>query len=252
MKRVLAGSAAVAAIVASTAGCSGGSSGGSRETKVTIFAASSLTTTFTTLEGQFEQQHPDVDVVLSFGSSTTLAEQITGGAPVDVIATADKTSMSVVEDAGQLAAPPVDFATNTLVIAVPAGNPGNVTGVESLTTTDFVMCDVSAPCGAAGAQMLENAGVTAQPKSFEPDVASVLTKVELKEVDAGIVYITDAQSAADKVDPVQIPATDNVTNPYYIGAVKSAPQPSLAKQWVRLVTSPAGQSVLAKAGFGAP
>lgn len=248
MRRALASVAVVGMLLASSAGCSGGSS----KTKVTIFAASSLTTTFTTLEGQFEQQHPDVDVVLSFGSSTTLAEQITGGAPVDVIATADRTSMSVVEDAGQLAAPPVNFATNTLVIAVPAGNPGNVTGVDSLTTTGFVMCDLSAPCGAAGAQMLENAGVTAQPKSFEPDVASVLTKVELKEVDAGIVYVTDVKSAADKVDPVQVPAADNVTNPYYIGAVKSAPQPSLAKQWVTLVSSPAGQSVLAKAGFGAP
>ncbi len=247
-KRLVAGAAAVLVVLTASAGCSGSSS----KTKLTIFAASSLTTTFTTLEAQFESQHSDVDVVLSFGSSTTLAEQITGGAPADVIATADDTSMSVVQDAGQLAAAPAKFATNTLVIAVPAGNPGNVTGVASLNSTDFVMCDVSAPCGAAGSQMLTNAGVTAKPKSFEPDVASVLTKVELKEADAGIVYVTDAKSAADKVDAVPIPPADNVTNSYYVATVKGADQASLAADWLTLLTSAAGQSVLAKAGFGGP
>lgn len=247
MKRPVVGAAALVLALTSVAGCGGGG-----KAKLTIFAASSLTTTFATLESRFEGQHPNVDVVLSFGSSTTLAEQIKAGAPADVIATADETSMSLVRDADQLATAPTRFATNTLVIAVPAGNPGNVTGVDSLSTTDFVMCDVSAPCGAAGSQMLKNAGVTAKPKSFEPDVASVLTKVELKEADAGIVYVTDAKSAQDKVDAVPIPSADNVTNPYFIAPVKGSEQTTLAKGWVSLVTSAAGQSVLAEAGFGAP
>lgn len=248
LTRALFGAAAVLAILTSTTACSSSSD----KTKLTIFAASSLTSTFTTLESQFESDHPDLDVVLSFGSSTTLAEQIAAGAPADVIATADETSMSVVSDADQLATAATPFATNSLVIAVPPGNPGNVSGVDSLTSTDFVMCAVSAPCGAAGAQMLENAGVTAQPKSFEPDVASVLTKVELKEADAGIVYVTDAISAGDKVDTAPIPEADNVINSYYIAPVKGAAEASLATAWVTLVTSAAGQRVLVEAGFHGP
>lgn len=244
-----AGAAAVAllTLVTCVTGCNGSS-----KTKLTIFAASSLTTTFTRLEAKFEATHPNVDVVLSFGSSTTLAQQITAGAPADVIATADQTSVSLVVKAHQLAAPPSPFASNDLTIAVPSGNPGHVTGVQSLDSTGFIMCQVSAPCGAAGAQMLANAGVTAQPKSFEPDVATVLAQIELKEADAGIVYVTDAQSAADKVDAVQIPAAVNVTNEYYIAPVMGSDVASLATAWISLVTSAAGSSVLAEAGFGAP
>lgn len=247
MMRALLGAVAVG-LLCSAVACSDDGD----KTKLTIFAASSLTTTFTTLEGQFEEAHPDTDVVLSFGSSTTLAEQITAGAPADVIATADDKSMSVVSDAGQVSTAPAKFATNSLVIAVPAGNPGNVTGVESLSSTDFVMCVATAPCGAAGAEMLQNASVSAQPKSFEPDVASVLTKVELKEADAGVVYVTDAQSAQDKVDAVQITASENVVNSYFIAAVKGSAEASMATAWIDLVQSPSGQSVLSEAGFQGP
>lgn len=247
MRRVLVG-AVVLGMLGSVVACSDDD----EKTKLTIFAASSLTATFTTLEGQFEDDHPDVDVVVSFGSSTTLAQQITAGAPADVIATADETSMSVVSDADQLAGAPTPFATNSLIIAVPPGNPGDVSGVESLQTSDFVMCAASAPCGAAGAAMLLNAGVAAQPRSFEPDVASVLTKVELGEADAGIVYVTDAISAGDKVSTAPIAASVNVVNTYVVAAVAGAPQAELAAAWVTLVTSAAGQRVLADAGFHGP
>ena len=248
MRRLVLSLTAAALVATAVAGCSDDDS----KTKLTIFAASSLTGTFTTLEKQFESDHSDVDVVLSFGSSTTLAEQITAGAPADVIATADEKSIDVVKDAGQLAADPTQFATNTLVIAVPAGNPGDVTGVDSLNTVDFVACDPSAPCGAAAATMLTNAGITAKPKTYEPDVATTLATVETGEVDAGIVYVTDATGAGDKVEAVQIPADDNVTNPYFIATVKDASESSLADQWLALVTGPEGQSVLAEAGFGKP
>jgi len=247
MKRMVTSLAAGALLLTAVTGC-----GGSDRTKLTIFAASSLTGTFTTLEAQFQKDHPDVDVVLSFGSSTTLAEQITSGAPADVIATADEKSISVVKDAGQLAAPPAQFATNTLVIAVPPGNPGKVTGVESLSTAKFVACDPSAPCGAAAQQMLQNAGITAQATTYLEDVASTLAQVETGNVDAGIVYVTDATGAGDQVTAIQIPAADNVTNPYFIAAVKGSKQATLAQDWVSLVTGPVGQGVLKKAGFGAP
>jgi molybdate transport system substrate-binding protein len=248
MKRLVISLAACALVLTTLAGCSDDDS----KKKLTIFAASSLTGTFTTLEKQFEADHSDVDVVLSFGSSTTLAEQITAGAPADVIATADEKSITVVKDADQLAEAPTQFATNTLVIAVPAGNPGSVTGVDSLNTVDFVACDPSAPCGAAAATMLSNAGITAQPKTFEPDVATTLATVESGEVDAGIVCVTDATGAGDKVTAVQIPDDDNVTNPYFIATVKDSGASSLADEWVALVTGPEGRSVLAEAGFGKP
>lgn len=266
MKRLLTGIAAAALIVSGLAACSSGNdssttntspsspstSTGSGSGKLTIFAASSLINVFGTLKTQFEAEHPGVQVVLSFGSSTTLAQQITAGAPADVIATADQASISDPQKAGQLEQTPVQFATNTLTIAVPPDNPGSVTSVDSLNTADYVMCDPSAPCGAAGTQMLKNAGITAKPKAFEPDVATVLTQIELGEADAGIVYVTDAQGAGSKVKAVTIPASDNVTNPYFIATVKGSSQQALAMDWLTLVTSPAGQSVMQKAGFGAP
>jgi molybdate transport system substrate-binding protein len=247
VKRVLAGAVAAVLLSGAVVGCSDDG-----KTTLTVFAASSLTGTFTTLARQFERTHSNVDVVVSFGSSTTLAEQTTAGAPADVIATADETSINQVERAGQLAGSPRRFATNTLVIAVPPGNPGRVSGVQSLNRVDFVACDPSAPCGAAATTMLANAGVTAQPKTFEPDVASTLATVETGEVDAGIVYVTDAQDAGAKVVAVQIPASDNVTNPYFIASVKDSSQSSLADEWVALVTGRAGQRVLHQAGFGKP
>jgi molybdate transport system substrate-binding protein len=247
--RKLAGIAAVALLLSSLASCSGDKG----KTKLTVFMASSLTGTFTTLESRFEKSHPDVDVVLSPGSSTTLAEQITRSrAPADVIATADQASISIVERAGDTAAAPVKFATNTLVIAVPPDNPGHVTGVASLNDASFVMCDTSAPCGAAAQQMLQNAGIHAQPKSFELDVASTLAKVETGDVDAGIVYVTDAKGAGGTVTAIAIPASDNVVNPYFIAAVKGSKESSLAQDWIDLVRSAAGQRVLQKAGFGKP
>ncbi len=265
MRRVLTTLAVSALLVATLVACSSDNSrssnspsptGGSTPTaetgKLTVFAASSLTGTFGTLKTQFESQHPGVTVVLSFGSSTTLAEQITAGAPADVIATADEASISNAEKAGQLDQKPVQFATNTLEIAVPPDNPGNVSDVNGLGGADFVMCDPSAPCGAAGTQLLKNAGITAKPKAYEPDVATVLTQVELGEADAGIVYVTDVKGAGSKVKPVPIQDSDNVVNPYFIATVKDSGKPTLAQDWLTLVTSAAGQSVLQKAGFGKP
>ncbi len=247
MRRVAAGFAVAGLLVSGVVGCSD-----SGRTKLTIFAASSLTASFTTLETRFEADHPGVDVVTSFESSTTLAEQVTAGAPADVIATADEKSIGLVKDASQLSTDPTQFATNTLAIAVPPGNPGHVTGVDSLSNVSFVACDPTAPCGAAAATMLANAGVTANPVTYLADVATTLAQVESGEADAGIVYVTDAIAAGSQVDTIDIPAADNVVNPYFIGTVKDAKQASLADEWVALVTGPAGQRVLQKAGFGKP
>jgi molybdate transport system substrate-binding protein len=248
MRRLVIGLAAGAVVLTAVAGCSSDDS----KHKLTVFAASSLTGTFTSLESQFEKDHSNVNVVLSFGSSTTLAGQITAGAPADVIATADEKSIDLVKTANQLDADPTQFATNTLEIVVPPGNPGHVTGVGSLSSVDYVACDPSAPCGAAAATLLSNAGITAQAKTFEPDVATTVATVETGNIDAGIVYVTDAKSAGSKLEAIPIPPTDNVTNPYFIATVKGSRESSLAQDWLKLVTGPTGQGVLKEAGFGPP
>jgi molybdate transport system substrate-binding protein len=220
--------------------------------KLTVFAAASLTGSFTRLADAFEKDHADVDVVLSFGSSTTLAEQVTSGSPADVLATADDKSIGIAADAGDLDADPTEVATNTLVVVTPPDNPGKVNSVQDLNHSDFIMCDPSVPCGAAAATILDNAGVTTQPKSLEQDVKAVLAKVTLGEADAGIVYVTDAQAAGTDVSTVDIAPDLNVVNPYFIGVVKDTDESDLAQQWVALVLSQAGQGVLADAGFGSP
>jgi molybdate transport system substrate-binding protein len=220
--------------------------------KVTIFAASSLTEAFTDLTPAFEADHPGVDVVLSFGSSSTLAEQVSAGAPADLVATADAPSMQAVADAHLLATRPAPFASNTMAIATPPGNPASVGSVRDLAEVDFVMCDPSAPCGAAAQQILSRLPVAAEPRSLEADVKSVVAKVTLGEADAGLVYVTDTIAAGNAVDAVTIPPSSNVVSAYYIGAIKGSPSPESAADWISLVNSPTGQDVLRAAGFGQP
>ncbi|HEY7043901.1 MAG TPA: molybdate ABC transporter substrate-binding protein [Nocardioidaceae bacterium] len=250
-RRTIGAGSAALLLAACLVSCSDGDGGGGDTTQLTVFAAASLTEAFTTLEKDFEKDHSDVDVVTSFGSSTDLATQVTEGSPADVIATADDKSMGIVTDAGDLDGEPTQFATNTLIVVTPPDNPGNVRSLGDLQHADYVVCDPSVPCGAAAATILDNAGITAKPKSLEEDVKAVLTKVTLGEADAGIVYVTDAQAAGDKVSTVDIAPDVNVVNPYFIGVIKDSGESHLAQEWVDLVTSQAGQSVLQQDGFGA-
>lgn len=220
-------------------------------TELTVFAAASLTESFTTLEKAYEKDHEGVDVVLSFGSSTALAEQVNeGSSPADVLATADENAMTVATDSDSIDGEPVQFATNTLVLVTPADNPAGIQSLDDLDGADFVVCDPSVPCGAAAATILDNAGLTAQPVSLEEDVKSVLDKVTLGEADAGIVYVSDATAAADEVQAIEIPSDVNVVNPYVIGVVADSDEGDDAQEWIDLVQSQAGQDVLAEAGFG--
>lgn len=219
---------------------------------MTVFAASSLTNPFGELEKAFEKDHTDVDVVISFDSSTTLAEQITEGAPADVLATADGTSMGIMVDAGDNAADPVPFASNTMIVITPPDNPADLQSLDDLPNSDFVLCDPSVPCGAVSAQILKNAGINAEPVSLEDKVTAVLSKVELEEAEAGLVYVSDAQGAGDEVNVIEIPADVNEVTPYFIAAVKDSSNADLAQEWIDLVNSQAGQGVLSEAGFGAP
>lgn len=226
---------------------------GGDKTVLTVFAAASLTKTFEELEKEYEAAHSDVDVKLSFGGSSDLVAQITEGASADVFASADTANMDKLVAAGLTEGEPKEFATNTLMIAVPPGNPAGITSLADLTKkdVDLVLCQPEVPCGSASAKVADAAGLELEPVSEEQSVTDVLAKVESGEADAGLVYVTDVTAAGTKVEGVEFPEAAEVVNHYPIVAVKDAKQAELAQQWIELVLGE-GQKVLEQAGFGAP
>ena len=248
--------AAGAAMIALLAGCSSDSSTPAESspaaTEVTIFAAASLKATFTELGTQFEAAHPGTTVKFNFAGSSDLVAQLQQGAPADAFASADEANMDKAADL--LAAEPVIFATNSMIIAVPPDNPANITEWDDLANDDVqvVVCAPEVPCGAATVRVEENTGVELQPVSEEASVTDVLNKVATGEADAGIVYITDVQAAGDTVVGIEIPAKGNAVNSYPIAVVANSTQAELAQEFQDLVVGPEGQKVMAEAGFGAP
>lgn len=219
---------------------------------VTVLAASSLTGTFTELAEQFEADHPGVEVELAFDSSATLAAQAVEGAPADVLATADERTM---DDAVTVLTEPARvFATNTMVMVVPAANDAGLTGFEDVAAGDatYVACVETAPCGAIWAAIAEEQGVTAEPASLEVDVKAVLAKVTEDEADAGFVYATDAVAAGDAVRAFDVPGAEDHLAIYPIATLEQAGDAALAQEFVDLVLSSTGQDLLAEAGFGPP
>ncbi|GAA2087553.1 molybdate ABC transporter substrate-binding protein [Actinomadura alba] len=233
-------------------GASGAASGGSGKT-LTVFAAASLTESFTELGRTFESAHPGTKVRFNFGSSATLAQQITQGAPADVFAAASPATMKTVTDAS-LATAPATFVRNRLEIAVPADNPAKVDDLRDLADSKVkvALCAEQVPCGAAAAKALDAAGLKVEPVTLEQDVKATLTKVELGEVDAALVYRTDVLAAGGKVKGIGFPEADKAINDYPIAALSKAPAADLARQFVQLVLSAQGKSVMAKAGFDVP
>ncbi|MGZ8805414.1 MAG: molybdate ABC transporter substrate-binding protein [Microbacterium sp.] len=220
---------------------------------LTVFAAASLTEIFDALGEDFEQRHPSVEVVLNYGGSSALAQQIVAGAPADVFAAANESTMQTVVDA-DLADEPVAFATNALQLVVPADNPARVSGLADLARPELAiaLCDPVVPCGAAAEKLLAAAGVEAAPDTLEEDVKAVLTKVLLGEADAGLVYVTDVRAAGDGVEGIVLDEADEAANPYPVAAIADGPSPDLGAAWIALLTGPAGRAALAEAGFGAP
>lgn len=247
MSRPLSAAAALLGLVALTScgGAAGGESGDG--TTLDVLAASSLTESFGALAEDFEAENPGVTVRLSFGSSSALAQQVTEGAPADVLATADLAS---VELAGDDVTDPGEFATNELVLVTPADNPAGVSSLDDLADAQFVTCVDSAPCGALADQLLERNDVSAEPVSREADVKAVLAKVSSGEADAGFVYVTDAVAAGDEITTVDVPGAEDLPARYAIATVTASEQVDLAQSWVDLVAGDAGQQALGDAGFG--
>ncbi len=238
-----------------TATASGQASGQALSGQLTVFAASSLTDAFEDLGERFTQTNPDVEVAFNFGSSSTLATQIVeGGAPADVFASASQAQMDVVGDAELLAGESQVFTGNTLEIAVEPGNPLNIRSLEDLARPDVttVLAAEEVPAGEYTRHALDVAGIQVTPASLEVDVRAVLSRVELGEADAGVVYVSDVVAAGDAVEGVPLSPEQNVPASYPIAALTDAPNPSAAEAFVEYVLSDEAQASFTEYGFSAP
>jgi molybdate transport system substrate-binding protein len=238
---------------AEPSGAAGGSAPAATQT-LTVFAAASLTKTFTELGSRFEAGHPGTTVTFSFGGSSDLVSQLQQGAPGDVFASADTTNMDKATADDLVQGDPVTFASNTLEIAVPAGNPASITSFADLARSGVkvVVCAPQVPCGAATQKVETGTRVDISPVSEENSVTDVLNKVTSGEADAGLVYATDVQGAGDKVTGIAFPESGDAVNSYPIAVLSGSDRAALAQQFVDLVTGADGQQVLRAAGFGKP
>jgi molybdate transport system substrate-binding protein len=257
MKRgiaVIAAAAAALALSACTSPTSHDDAAPATKQKLTVFAAASLTKTFTELGTDFEKSHPGVAVTFDFDGSSTLVTQLSQGAQADVFASADEKNMQNAVSQSLIAGKPVDFATNVLEIATPPGNPAGIASFSDLAEPGVktVVCADGVPCGNAVEQVEKSTGVALTPISQEQSVTNVLAKVESGDADAGVVYVTDVTAAGDKVTGVQFPEAQQAVNTYPIAVTRAATQSDLAKKFVAYITGTDGQQTLAEAGFGAP
>ena len=237
-----------------------GSSGGTGATSptptplsgnVSVFAAASLTASFNALGTSFQTANPGVTVKFNYAGSPTLVTQIEQGAPADVFASADTTNMDKLTADGFTAGSSQVFAHNQLEIVVAPGNPKGIAGLADLAKPSVIYITEApaVPAGKYSLQALASAGVKVTPKSLETSVTAVISKIELGEADAGIVYTTDITAAGNKVSGVQIPAANNVIATYPLVAVKGTTSSVVANAFIAYVLSATGQSTLKTFGF---
>ncbi len=221
---------------------------------ITVFAAASLKKTFTELGTAFEASHPGSKVAFSFAGSSDLVTQLQQGAPADVFASADTKNMDKATGDNLVDGAPSNFASNTLEIAVPPGNPAKVTSLKDFTNpaVKVVICAPEVPCGSATKKVETGAGLTIKAVSEEQSVTDVLGKVQTGQADAGLVYVTDVKGAGDKVEGITFPESSAAVNTYPIAVLASSKNKDLAKAFTALVLGDQGRAVLADAGFAKP
>jgi molybdate transport system substrate-binding protein len=218
---------------------------------ISVFAAASLTDSFKALGAYFQGANPGVTVQFNFAGTPTLVTQIEQGAAADVFAAADTTNMDKLRVDGYTTGTPQVFAHNQLEIVVASGNPKGIAGLADLAKPGVIYISEgpTVPAGKYSLQALAKAGVTVTPKSLETDVKSVVSKIELGEADAGIVYKTDVSAASGKVQGVPIPDAYNVVATYPLVAVKDTKNSDVAGAFIAYVLSAKGQSTLQSFGF---
>jgi len=220
----------------------------------TIFAAASLTESFTELKAVYENTYSGATITLNLGSSSGLAAQILEQGGADAFASADQTNMKKVTDTGVIDGAPVVFIKNRLQIVVAFGNPKGIKGLSDLVEPSLkvVLAAPQVPVGKYAREALDKALLTVKPVSEAVDVKGVVGPVTLGEADAGIVYGSDIKAAGDKAAGVDIPEEQNVIAEYPIGVIKDVPNHEVALKFVDLVLSDRGREVLIGNGFISP
>ena len=231
--------------------------------ELTVFAAASLTDAFGEIKADLEAEHPGLTISYNFAGSQALVTQLAEGAAADVFASANTAQMTAAQEKGVISAEPVTFARNALVIVVPSDNPAGVDSPDDLGTPGLrlVLAQADVPAGRYAREAICEMGqdtaafgddfvsrVAGNVVSEEEDVRDVLTKVELGEADAGIVYVSDAFVAGEEVQQIAIPADLNILASYPIATV-SGGEEALGSAFVSYVLSDEGQATLADFGF---
>ncbi|MEV7832232.1 molybdate ABC transporter substrate-binding protein [Streptomyces subrutilus] len=218
---------------------------------LTVLAAASLTDVFKTAAAAYEKKHPGTGLKFSFAGSQELAAQVKQGAPADALVTADTTTMDGVR--AQVNDPKV-IAKNRLVIATAKGNPLKIDSLKDLADTKIkvVLAAPEVPAGRYSKEVLDKQGITVKPVSQEPNVRAALSKVELGEADAALVYTTDAAAAKAKVDAVEIPDDQNAVASYPAATLKASKKGPAATEFVAWLSTPETQKILTDAGFQKP
>lgn len=231
-----------------------GGAASSEQGTVTVYAAASLTDSFDRLVEEFESRHPGTDVMVDYGGSTGLAQRLQEGARADVFASADERIMDRLTGSDLPTGEPETFASNTLTLVVPDGNPAGISGLNDLGKegVNFVRCSPEVPCGAAADELEELNGVELNPVSSEHSVTDVLGKVTSGQADAGLVYATDAQAAGERVEKIEVPHAEDVVNRYPVVKFPGSSNEAAAGDFVDLLMSERGQDILRDEGFGAP
>ncbi|UYQ65264.1 molybdate ABC transporter substrate-binding protein [Streptomyces peucetius] len=244
-----------AALLAPLAACGGSddtdATDGADATRLTVLAASSLTDVFRTAGAAYEKSHPGTEVTFSFAGSQELAAQVRQGAPADALVTADTRTMeSLAGDTGEA----VVIARNRLVIATEKGNPHRIRSLTDLADGKLkvVLAAPQVPVGRYSRQILDARHVQVRPVSEEPNVRAVLSKVELGEADAGLVYRTDAATAAGRTDAVDIPDEQNAVASYPAAPLNASHHTDAAEAFVTWLSGPEAQKILRDAGFQQP
>lgn len=232
--------------------------------ELTVFAAASLTDAFAQIGDDIMAANPDIDITFNFAGSQTLVTQLTQGAPADVFAAANDAQMQAAIGEGVIAGEPQTFTRNRLAIVVPADNPANLAGPADLARDDLrlvlalpevpvglysreAICDMAEDTSAYGEGFVEQVG--ANIVSQEEDVRVVLTKVQLGEADAGMVYVSDITAdVAGDVEIIEVPDDVNVIATYPIAPVGDG-DAALAGAFIAYVLGPEGQATLEDYGF---
>lgn len=226
----------------------GSCAAGSDDRTLTVLAAASMRGALDEVAVRYEELHPEVDVEVSFDGSSSLAAAIVEGAPADVFVAADEATMARVEDAGRVDGRILVVATNELQIVVAAGNPLGIEGLADLAGASLALCQPQVPCGAYAARAFELAGLPVPDAGDERSVSGVLTRVQLGEADAGLVYATDVLAAAD-VEGVPL-GESAVQARYPAAALQDAADRAAAQAFVDLLAGDDGQAILRQRGFG--